>query len=118
MLEDKHDCPTNTVFSDKKGKCIPKSDAETVDTNSSVRNQSASNLKFPKVKLISGTSEVIDMKSNIDTSDSLGSNSDQLQKKVQQVNQRAPQAVQDREVVGIKTKQFKRQDLGHGSTNL
>jgi len=53
-----------------------------------------------------------DMKSNIDTNTSLQSNADAIQDKVQQVNKRAPQSVNDRQVVGIKTKPFKRQHFG------
>lgn len=53
-----------------------------------------------------------DMNSNIDTNTSLQPNADAMQNKVQQVNKRAPQSVNDREVVGIKTKPFKRQNFG------
>ncbi len=115
-----HNCPTDQHFEDKKGKCVNNSEAETVSSDSSARNKSASNLRFKKVKKISGTSEV-NVKSNIDTNQSLQANADAMQTKVQDVDKRIqnePTSVQDREVVGIKTKSFKRQDLGKGSTNL
>jgi len=57
MIEDKHDCPTDMKFNDKKGKCVNNSETETLNSDSSARNKSAPNLKFPKVKKISGTSE-------------------------------------------------------------
>ena len=113
--EIKHSCPKDQTFSDKLGKCVnPNLENETVDDDSSSRNKSASNLVFPKVTKISGTSEQMDMDSNIDVTVQQ-SNADKLQDKVQQVNKRAPQSVDDRNVVGIKTKPFKRQDFGeHG----
>ena len=120
MIEDKHDCPTDMKFDNKKGKCVNNSEAESLTNDSSARNVSAPNLRFKKSKKISGTSEV-NVKSNIDTNQSLQANADAIQTKVQDVDKRIqnePTSVQDREVVGIKTKPFKRQDLGHGSTNL
>lgn len=44
----KHNCPTDQFFDAKLGKCVNNSEHETVDTDSSTRDKSSSNLKFPK----------------------------------------------------------------------
>ena len=115
MTETKHDCPTDMVFSDKKGKCInPEVEDESVNSDSSTRNIVPNPaLRFPNTVRNRGTPKE-QMDSNIDVTVHQ-SNADKLQDKVQQVGKRAPQSVDDRNVVGIKTKPFKRQDFGeHG----
>jgi len=115
---------------------------ETVDDDSSKRDDTSPNLNFSRfgsrkkeVKHDCPDSQTFDdkkgkcvfksdkedMNSNIDTNTSLQPNADAMQNKVQQVNKRAPQSVNDREVVGIKTKPFKRQDFTKGknqATNI
>jgi len=108
--EDKHNCPTNQKFSDKKGKCVTP-DLETVNQKSSTNDIVPNpNLRFPHVTKISGTSEGMD--SNIDVTVQQ-SNADKHQDKQQQKNTRAPNHIQDRQVSGLKTQPFRNFQAKH-----
>ena len=53
-----HDCPEDMKYSSTRGRCVQNSEAETVSSDSSSKNIIPNpNLRIPKVKLISGTSE-------------------------------------------------------------
>ena len=104
--EVKHDCPDDMIYSNRKGKCvIPGVEDESVNSDSSIRNIVPNPaLRFPNTVRNRGTPQE-GMDSNIDVTVQQ-SNADKLQDKVQQVNKRAPGSVDDRNVVGIKTKPF------------
>ena len=119
--EDKH-CPTDMKFSSTKGRCVQNSEAESLTVDSSARNVSAANLRFKKVKKISGTSEGTpddsrdrSRKAFQDIHLDLVDKADKIQTDQQNINQR----VQANQKIEAPTK-FKNFSAKHGnrSTNL
>jgi len=98
-------CPDRQKFDKAAGKCV---DVESIDSDSSSRNRSASNLKFKKVTKISGTAEKSNLQNDNDVHTSpMQDKADKLMSKSRIQSQRNPHSINDRDVPGMERHEFK-----------